>query len=205
MKINKILVVGGGSAGWMTAATLIKSFPKKQITLIESPNIKTVGVGESTIGGIKNWTKYLDIKDDEFFKATDATYKLSIRFENFYNKKDGGFHYPFGSANLDGNYAKLNDWIFKKHLYPKTHRSNFAECMYPQMALVNENKLFDNNNNEIPFDFKRDTAYHFDATKFGLFLRDKYLEKNPKGIKEFHEKILNIGPIPLENLLKEMK
>ena len=57
MKINKILVVGGGSAGWMTAATLIKSFPKKQITLIESPNIKTVGVGESTIGGIKNWTK----------------------------------------------------------------------------------------------------------------------------------------------------
>ena len=190
MKINKILVVGGGSAGWMTAATLIKSFPKKQITLIESPNIKTVGVGESTIGGIKNWTKYLDIKDDEFFKATDATYKLSIRFENFYNKKDGGFHYPFGSANLDGNYAKLNDWIFKKHLYPKTHRSNFAECMYPQMALVNENKLFDNNNNEIPFDFKRDTAYHFDATKFGLFLRDKYCL--PKGVKHIKENIDSI-------------
>ena len=86
MKVETILVVGGGSAGWMTAATLIKTFPKKQITLIESPNIKTVGVGESTIGGIKNWTRYLGIEDKEFFKATDATYKLSIRFENFYNK-----------------------------------------------------------------------------------------------------------------------
>ncbi len=190
MKTDKILIVGGGSAGWMTAATLIKSFPKKQITLIESPNIKTVGVGESTIGGIKNWTKYLDIEDDEFFKATDATYKLSIRFENFYNKKDGGFHYPFGDANLDGNHAKLNDWVFKKHLYPKTHRSNFAESMYPQMALVNENKLFDNHNNEIPFNFKRDTAYHFDATKFGLFLRDKYCL--PKGVKHIKENIDSI-------------
>ena len=80
--------------------------------------------------------------------------------------------------------------MIKKHLYPKTHRSNFAECMYPQMALVNENKLFDNNNNEIPFDFKRDTAYHFDATKFGLFLRDKYCL--PKGVKHIKENIDSI-------------
>ena len=51
--MNSIIVVGGGSAGWMTAATLLKQFPDKNITLIESPNIATVGVGESTIGGVK--------------------------------------------------------------------------------------------------------------------------------------------------------
>ena len=45
MKIDKIIIVGGGSAGWMTASTLIKAFPNKDITVIESPNIPTVGVG----------------------------------------------------------------------------------------------------------------------------------------------------------------
>jgi ribulose 1,5-bisphosphate synthetase/thiazole synthase len=91
MKTNNIIIVGGGSAGWMTAATLIKSFPNKKITLIESPKIETIGVGESTIGFVRYWTHYLGIKDEEFFKATDATYKLSIRFENFYKKETEDF------------------------------------------------------------------------------------------------------------------
>ena len=56
MKTNNIIIVGGGSAGWMTAATLIKSFPNKKITLIESPKIETIGVGESTIGFVRYWT-----------------------------------------------------------------------------------------------------------------------------------------------------
>ena len=188
--IKNILIVGGGSAGWMTAATLIKVFPNKKITLIESPNIPTVGVGESTIGGIKYWTHFLGINDEEFFKATDATYKLSIRFENFYKKGDGGFHYPFGDPHLEGNYAGFNDWIFKKHLFPKTHRSDFATCIYPQMALVNNNKLFENTNNELPFSFLKNVAYHFDATKFGIFLRDKYCK--PKGVKHILEDIKTV-------------
>ena len=57
MKFNSIVIVGGGSAGWMTAATLISQFPDKDISLIESPNIATVGVGESTIGQINDWIR----------------------------------------------------------------------------------------------------------------------------------------------------
>ena len=52
MLVNDIKIIGGGSAGWMTAATLISQFPHKKITLIESPKIATVGVGESTIAQI---------------------------------------------------------------------------------------------------------------------------------------------------------
>ena len=86
MKVDKIMIVGGGSAGWMAAATLIKSFPDKKITLIESPNIPTVGVGESTIGQIRGWVKMLDIEDKDFIPHTDASLKLSIKFTDFYKK-----------------------------------------------------------------------------------------------------------------------
>jgi hypothetical protein len=64
--MNHIKVVGGGSAGWMAAATLIRCFPDKSITLIESPNINTVGVGESTLGQIRGWTSLLGIDDKDF-------------------------------------------------------------------------------------------------------------------------------------------
>jgi hypothetical protein len=187
--VKTIIVLGGGSAGWMTASTLIKEFPDKEITVIESTNTPTVGVGESTIGGIKAWTTYLGIDDKEFFKYTDATYKLSIRFEDFYKKGDGGFHYPFGSPIIDSNYG-FNDWVLKKHIYSETLRSDFATSFYPQMALVNNNKLFDNENNEIPFNFFKNTAYHFDATKFGLFLKDRYCL--PKGVSHIIEDIKTI-------------
>ena len=139
MKLRSIIIVGGGSAGFMTAATILSQLPKVKVTLIESPNVKTVGVGESTITGIKHWTKLLGIKDKDFLKATDGTYKLSIKFTDFY-KKGEFFHYPFGRPNTDGNLAEFNDWWFKKILKPKTPNSDYADCIFPQMALVNENK-----------------------------------------------------------------
>jgi len=186
---NNILIVGGGSAGWMTAATLIKEFPEKNISLIESPNISTVGVGESTIGGIRLWSNWLGIDDKQFLKFTDGSYKLSIKFTDFY-KKGEAFHYPFGFPYTENNKARLNDWWFKKFFYKDTPQSDYADCLYPQMALVNQNKCFFNKDNSIPFDFKIDTAFHFDATKFGLWLKDYYCI--PRGVKHIKEEIISI-------------
>ena len=116
-KFDDLIVVGGGSAGWMTATNLIRKFPNKKITLVESPNIATVGVGESTIGGISNWLASLGMNTEEnikeFMKETDGTIKLSIRFEDFYEKGDGGFHYPFGNPVIFDTLEGVNDWYFK--------------------------------------------------------------------------------------------
>lgn len=191
MKTDNIVVVGGGSAGWMTAATLIKRFPEKNITLIESPNISTVGVGESTIGQINQWLSMLDIKDEDFMPYTDASYKLSIRFEDFYKKGDGGFHYPFGKPYFKEYYKGRQTWIMKKILYPETPYFDYAESMYDIMSLVKHNTIFKNENKELPnFSFDNDVAYHFDATKFGLWLKNNYCI--PKGVKHILDDIKSI-------------
>ena len=167
LPMTKIIIVGGGSAGWMTAATLESQFPQHSISLIESKNIPTIGVGESTILPIQRWMKLLKIKDEDFLKHVDGNYKLSIRFTDFY-KKGEFFHYPFGTPVTEGNKYFLNDWWFKKILFPKTPYSDYAECNYPlQMAYVNANK----------FNKKLDYAYQVDAAKFGAWLRDYYCKK----------------------------
>ena len=191
MKFDNILILGGGSAGWMTAATMIHQFPNKKITVVESPNFPTVGVGESTIAGINEWMSLLQIEDKEFMKSCDASYKLSIRFENFYKKGDGGFHYPFGLPFTENNKFGNNDWYFKKMANPDLHVSDYAECYYPQMALVKQNKLFKNEDNRLTnFNFTKNTAYHFDATKFGLWLKENYCL--PRGVHHISDDITSI-------------
>lgn len=172
MQMNKkIVIVGGGSAGWMTATTLVKLFPTMHVTLVESPNIPIAGVGESTIAGINEWMKLVGIEDKDFMKETDATYKLSIKFNNFYKQNDGGFHYPFAYPDTEGCVYGTNDWHYKKLKYPNTPNSDYANCFSSAMALVNENKFDKNTDNKLPsYRYGIDTAYHFDATKFGFFI-----------------------------------
>lgn len=178
MKIDRIVIVGGGTAGWMTAATLVHLFPCKQITLIESPNVPTVGVGESTIGGIQDWLKLVGIQDTDFMKDCDSTYKLSIRFENFYKKGDGGFHYPFGAPCLNNTRVGLNDWHVKKALVPETPNSEFAEEYYPLMSLVKGNKFCKESIKKLPDTTLHNIAFHFDAAKFAIWLRNYCIADN---------------------------
>ena len=170
---DTIVVVGGGSAGGMTAYTLKKIFPHKTITIIESKAIPTTGVGESTLGQINQWLALLGIEDKDFMKECDASYKLGIRFEDFYQKGDRGFYYPFGFPAIKENRSLLNDWYFKKFLYPETSNKDYADCLYPAMALINQNKITD----DLKFpnwSLKNDVAYHFDAIKFGNWLKKEF-------------------------------
>ena len=180
MKCDSIIILGGGSAGWMTAATLVKTYPQKNITVIESPNTPIVGVGESTIYHIKHFIDYLEINEKDFLAKTDGSYKLSIKFTDFY-KKGEAFHYPFGSPNVEGTLNTLNDWWYKKFLKPETPYTDYADSYYEAMQLVNNNK----------FEEGTPYAYHFDATKFGAYLKEYYCI--PKGVKYIADDITEIN------------
>jgi flavin-dependent dehydrogenase len=180
MKVDSIIILGGGSAGWMTASVLAKTYPNKKIKVIESPDTPIVGVGESTIYTIKHFVEYLGIDEKDFLAKTDGSYKLSIKFTDFY-KKGEAFHYPFGEPNTEGTLNKLNDWWYKKFLQPETPYSDYADSFYEAMQLVKNNK------------FEEDTpyAYHFDATKFGLYLKENYCK--PRGVEHVVEDITEIN------------
>ena len=213
-KITNITIVGGGTAGFMTATTLLNQFPDKKITLVESPNISTVGVGESTIPGMNNWLNLVGINYADFMPHCDATFKLSIAFKDWYRKDSGTFHTPFGPLNMtqhdfgppgkqehyDDFDVQLNHWHLKKIFYPETPVSEYAEWFYPSMALINQNKSFLMNGEErtttVGF-ANMDHAYQFDATKFGLWLRDNYCKA--KYTNNFTHILAEVKEIPLND------
>lgn len=200
--LNKIVIVGGGSAGWMSASALINAFPKKEIVVIESPDVPIVGVGESTLGGINDFCHFLGIDEKDFMQYTDASYKMSIKFTDFYEKDAGGFHYPFGKPYIDDtNIHGMHDWLVKKAVYENTPIQDFVDCYFPSAALFMQNKFdlnkygqFDN------YDPSNDVAYHFDATKFGAWLRDRYCL--PRGVKIISDTVKKVNTD--DNGIKEL-
>jgi len=202
---NKIAVVGGGSAGWMTAATLIRFFPYKDITVIESPNTPIIGVGESTLGQFTYFIRALGIDEKDLFKYADASYKLSIKFTDFYKKDYGSFHYPFGrvyeNQELFGEEG-LRAWYFKKLFYPETPPEDYCRTYYPQMPIIEGNKLFKNEDGSLEqFNFNHSSSFHFDAVKFGCYLREKYCI--PRGVKHISAEVtdVKVGKDGVEKLI----
>ena len=105
---QNILIVGGGTAGWLTAAMLRRCAPPTvTISLIESSTIPTVGVGEATLPGIIQVLRYIGIDEAEFLYECDAIFKLGIRFSRWNPRRD--FWHPFGAVT--GPVVLVNDWL----------------------------------------------------------------------------------------------
>jgi tryptophan halogenase len=113
-QVKDIVVVGGGTAGWMAAAAFAKVLGTQAhtITLVESEEIGTVGVGEATIPPIMHYNKLLGIDEDEFVRETHATFKLGIEFIDW-RKKGSSYFHPFGAfgANIKGGVGFMNYWL----------------------------------------------------------------------------------------------
>jgi len=175
--IKKILIAGGGSAGWMTASLMAKEFPDLDITLVESNKKLTIGVGESTLGHINSYFKVLGLKDKDWMSSCDATYKNSIQFTDFY-KLGHRFQYPFGDFH-NNNGVDYHDFCKLINYYDDLTTKDMVEFFNLNSLLVRYNKQI--NKNILGFDPEYHVAYHMDAEKLGIFLKNFFC-KNVKHV-----------------------
>ena len=181
--INKIVVVGGGTAGWIAAAAFAKYFPNSKIIGIESKKIPTLGVGESTAPMVRHFLNAcLGIPNKEFMQGTDSTYKLSVEFNDFNFEGDGGFHYPMGAPEFRHNKDMYLEWKITKRIFPSIPRQDFVRSHHPISAVFEQNKIDENIDGAFgKFKLHADAAYHFDASKVGPWIRDNYCKD--KGVE----------------------
>ena len=107
---KSVVIVGGGTAGWMTAAYLKKAAPSVSVTLIESANIRSVGVGEATFSTIKLFFDFLGLEEQDWMPSCKATYKLAIKFANW--RLDGAhFYHPFQRYETVDGYNMAEWWL----------------------------------------------------------------------------------------------
>ena len=188
-RVEQITIVGGGTAGWM-AAMIVNTFlnasrdgPGVQVTVIESPSIPTVGVGEATVTGIALLLNQLGIDEAEFLRRCNASFKLSVVFENWALDRSGQpirYHHPF-------NYPTFLAGVTPVHHFnrfgPHAGLSELAGSMVPNPALIEAYKGprrigGENYENEINY------AYHLDASLFGRFLRDVAVARGLRHIQD---------------------
>lgn len=179
-EIRKVVVAGGGTAGWIAAAALSNSFRGiLDITLVESEEIGTVGVGESTIPPIRSFHKLMRIDEQEFMRATAATFKLGILFDNWRNGKDRYIH-SFGITGQSTWACEFHHfWL---HSLTRGIRSELGDyCLELQAA--KQDKFATGP------DYGVNYAYHLDASVYAKFLR-KFSEAF--GVKRVEGKIKEI-------------
>lgn len=183
--IDNVVIVGGGTAGWMTATYLKRAFGDQvSVTLVESARIPTVGVGEATFSTVRHFFDYLGLDEREWMPRCSASYKLAIRFENW--RGDGTyFYHPFERLRVNKGFT-LADWHlelnrrdgtaeqFDRHCYMTSWM-----CEARRSPRLLDGSLFasglDGSLGRSTLDEQRAQfpyAYHFDAAQLAAYLTD---------------------------------
>ena len=172
MTIKKIAIVGGGTAGWLAANHLGKALYKRSdiaITLIESPDIAPIGVGEGTVPDIKKTLASFGISETDFIRQCDVTFKQSIKFVNWLDKdkhdKDNFFHHLFDVPNRDDSENLTAHWL------TENNGKAFAEQISAQFKVCEEGRAPKQITSP---EYQGDLAYayHLNAAKFAKLLAD---------------------------------
>jgi tryptophan 7-halogenase len=182
--VRRVVIAGGGTAGWMVAAGLSKVLGKGlDIKLVESDEIGTVGVGEATIPTLLNFHSLLEIDEREFMAATMATFKLGISFENWRNVNEDYIH-SFGMTGTDHWTAGF------QHFWMKGRERGLAGdygdyCL--ELKAAQQNKFAHLPRNGMNY------AYQMDASRYARFLRT-LSEKH--GVRRIEGKIAKVNTNP---------
>jgi tryptophan 7-halogenase len=168
--IKKIVIVGGGTAGWMAAASLSHFLKHRavEIILIESAEIGTIGVGEATLPGLRDFNYSLGIDEIDFIKETQATFKLGIEF-NDWKIKGSSFFHPFSHYGMSIEGLEFHQvW---QTLYKQNKASDLSHYCLSSILAKNNKFVQPNPKTTSPL-AQYHYAYHFDASLYAKYLRN---------------------------------
>lgn len=181
----RVVVAGGGTAGWLAAYSLIKRLGNLlDVTLVESDQIGTVGVGEATVPTMHRFHAFFGIDEREFMRATQATFKLGIVFENW-GAPGESYAHTFGEIGQ-------SNWMVEFHQYwLEAHAHGFGGSLedYCLELKAAEAGKFAKKAGETPLTY----AFHLNATAYAAFLRQK---SEALGVRRVEGKISEITVDP---------
>lgn len=176
---KSMLIVGGGSAGWLTALYLQKYFnqngKKLEITLLESAHQGPIGVGEATVHSIRFLFAALGLDESELMRETNATLKLGILFRNWMKPLASGQHqyfHPFEQQQQSGHYDIASEWLAGKHYQQQRYDQGVClSSLLAEKGLSPKGQQHANYQGYLPY------AYHIDSVLLGEFLKKKGIER----------------------------
>lgn len=169
--MRRVVIVGGGSAGWIMAAYLNGALNDRgrnktvSISLVESPDIPRISVGEATVPSIHHILDVVGVDEKAFMQATDATFKQSIKYVNWLENDGTGYHHPFNRATLGPIDNSGANWMVSRRDIP------FMETVSAQTLIAEGNRGPKTPDGQ-PFVAPMKYAYHFDAQLFADYLTE---------------------------------
>ncbi len=197
--LHRITIVGGGTAGWMTAALLSKLFTRGyQITLIESEDIGTVGVGEATIPAIRTFNQLADVDMAEMIRVTKATFKLGIEFVNW-GERGSRYIHGFGKIGQDNLWLHTHQlWLKMAQRGEVKHFDHYAlNCVAARQNKFAEPDPRNPNSPLADIDY----AFHFDASLYAAHLR---MLAEGRGVKRIEGRIESVKLRPDDGFVEDL-
>lgn len=199
-KPTRVLIVGGGTAGWMAAASFGKLIagPKYEIALIESEEIGTVGVGEATIPPIQDFNRTLQIDENEFIRATQASFKLGIEFVDW-TRLGHQYIHPFGKYGVPMHGIHFHHFWLRHRAAGGTLSHDIFNSSTMAARAGKFSRPMPNDSSPLP---PLGYAYHFDAGLYAAYLR-KMAEK--LGVKRHEGKIVHVQQRGTDGFIESIK